>query len=78
VIARAAELEPERFRALVAAAADRLRLNLRLTTLNLAIPVVPLEKPAPQFAELARILEEMEMRSTLAEARERYGQPELF
>ncbi|MGD1031572.1 MAG: 5'-3' exonuclease H3TH domain-containing protein [Opitutaceae bacterium] len=78
VIARAAELEPERFRLLVAAAADRLRLNLRLTTLNLAIPVVPLEKPAPQFAELARILEEMEMRSTLAEARERYGQPELF
>jgi DNA polymerase-1 len=78
VIARAPELEPERFRPLVAAAADRLRLNLRLTTLNLALPVVPLEKPAPQFAELARILEEMEMRSTLAEARERYGQPELF
>jgi Flp pilus assembly protein TadB len=44
----------------------------------LAIPVAALEKPAPQFAELARILEEMEMRSTLAEARERYGQPELF
>jgi DNA polymerase-1 len=78
VIARAAELQPERFRSAVAGAADRLRLNLRLTTLNLAIPVAALEKPAPQFAELARILEEMEMRSTLAEARERYGQPELF
>lgn len=78
VIAHAAELQPERFRSAVAASADRLRLNLRLTTLNLAIPVVTLEKPAPQLAELSRILEEMEMRSALAEARARYGQPELF
>jgi DNA polymerase-1 len=78
VIAHAADLQPERFRSAVASSADRLRLNLRLTTLNLEIPVAPLERPAPQFAELTRILGEMEMRSALAEARERYGQPELF
>jgi DNA polymerase-1 len=78
VIAHAAELQPERFCPEVAAAASRLRLNLRLTTLNLSIPVVPLEKPAPQLPELTRILEEMEMRSALAEARQRYTQPELF
>jgi DNA polymerase-1 len=78
VIARAAELQPERFRPVVAAAADRLRMNLKLTTLNLSIPVVPLEKPAPQLPELTRLLEELEMRSALVEARERYTQPELF
>jgi DNA polymerase-1 len=78
VISRAAELQPERFRVAVASGAERLRLNLKLTTLNLAIPVVPLEKPAPRLAELVRILEEMEMRSTAVEARQRYGQPELF
>ena len=78
VIARAGELQPERFRPVVAAAADRLRLNLRLTTLNLSIPVVPLEKPTPRLLELTRLLEELEMRSALAEARERYTQPELF
>ena len=78
VIARAGELQPERFRPVVAAAADRLRMNLKLVTLNLAIPVVPLEKPAPQLPELARLLEEMEMRSALVEARERYTQSELF
>ncbi len=78
VIARAGELQPERFRPVVAAAAVRLRLNLKLVTLNLAIPVVSLEKPAPQLPELARLLEELEMRSALVEARERYTQPELF
>jgi DNA polymerase-1 len=78
VIARAGELQPERFRPVVAAAAERLRLNLKLVTLNLGIPVVPLEKPAPQLAELTRLLEELEMRSALTEARERYTQPELF
>jgi len=78
IIARSGELEPERFRALVAAAADRLRLNRRLTTLATNLPVDPAEKPSPRLAELCGILEEMEMSGTLAEARERYGQPQLF
>ena len=60
------------------AAVDRLRLNRRLVTLNLALPVVEAVPPPPQPAELFRLLEEMEMRGTLAEARRRYAQPELF
>ena len=78
VISRSGELQPERFRELVAANAGRLRLNLKLTTLNLALPSVPASKTQVNAAELFRLLEEMEMRSALAEARERYSQPELF
>ncbi len=78
VISRSGELQPERFRELVAANAGRLRLNLKLTTLNLALPSVPASKTQVNAAELFRLLEEMEMRSALAEARDRYNQPELF
>ncbi len=53
-------------------------MNLRLTTLNLALPPPSPEHTAPRPAELFAILERMEMRSALADARGRYGQPELF
>ena len=78
VIAHAAELKPDRFRAAVAADAERLRLNRKLTTLNLALPTVSADKPPASPGELFRLLESFEMRSTLAEARTRYTQPELF
>lgn len=78
VIAHAAELQPERFRAAVASEADKLRRNLKLTTLNVALPSLVLNKPTPAPEELYRLLEELEMRSALQEARQRYGQPELF
>jgi len=78
VIARAGELQPERFRAIVAADADRLRLNLKLVTLNLALPMVSAEKREPNLPALLKILEEMEMKSTVIEARTRYTQTELF
>ena len=78
VIAHAQELQPERFRAAVAAETEKLRLNLKLTTLNLYLPSLVLAKPTAQPEALYRLLEELEMRSALAEARERYGQPELF
>ncbi len=78
VMDHAAELQPERFRAAVEAGAVRLRLNLQLVTLNLGLPMVSMEKREPDVGELFRILEEMEMKSTLAEARARYTQPELF
>ena len=78
IIAHAAELKPERFREAVAAEAEKLRRNLKLTTLNLALPTVAAEKTAPQVGELLRLLETYEMRSTLAEARARYQQAELF
>jgi DNA polymerase-1 len=78
VIAAADRLAPERFRGAVVASADTLRRNLRITTLNLALspPAVPRALINPE--ELYGILERMEMRSVLAEARKRYGQPELF
>ncbi len=78
VIAHASELKPERFQAAVAADAARLRMNLILTTLNLNLPSITAIPPALQAVELFRLLEEMEMRTALAEARKRYEQKELF
>lgn len=78
VIAKAAELKPERFREVVAAQADRLRLNLKLTTLNLGLPPVKPEWRTPQPAELFRLLDGFEMRSTAADARKRYGEAGVF
>lgn len=75
VIAKAAELKPERFREAVAASGDRLRLNLRLTTLDLSLPEVKPEWRTPQAEELFRLLDQFEMRSTGAEARKRYNLP---
>jgi DNA polymerase-1 len=78
VLTHAMVLKPERFRDVVAAAADRIRLNLKLTTLNLGLPTVAAEKTPPQVGELLRLLESFEMKGTLAEARTRYVQAELF
>ncbi len=78
VIAAAPTLSPERFREPLAAAAGRLRLNLRLTTLNLSLPPPAQANGGVRAAELFALLEGLEMRSILAEARTRYGQPELF
>ena len=47
VIAAADRVQPERFRAVIAAAVDRLRMNRRLTTLNLALPRRPILSPHP-------------------------------
>lgn len=73
VLEKAAELKPERFREIVAANAERLRLNLRLTTLNLNLPPVKPEWRSPNPEELFRLLDEYEMRTTGVEARRRYG-----
>ena len=78
VISHASEIQPERFRPAVIEAAERLRLNRTLITLNLSHPVIPLEEGKPKHEELYKLLEDMQMRSTLAEAQKRYGQPELF
>ncbi len=75
VIAHAAELKPDRFRATVAADAERLRINLKLTTLDLALPAVKPEWRTPQPEELFRMLDGYEMRSTAMDARRRYGAP---
>jgi DNA polymerase-1 len=78
VIAAADRLAPERFRAAVAGSADTLRRNLKITTLNLELPPPAVPPGGVNPEELYGILESMEMRSVLAEARKRYGQPELF
>jgi DNA polymerase-1 len=78
VIAAADRIQPERFRPLVAASVERLRMNVKLTTLNLALPRPDTLHTVAQPGDLYSILEKMEMRSALAEARQRYGQPELF
>ncbi|MBK8475676.1 MAG: 5'-3' exonuclease [Opitutaceae bacterium] len=78
VLAHAAELKPERFREMVAARTADLRRNLKLTTLNLALPRPVSEAGQPAVAELRRLLEEYEMRTAAEDARRRYEQPELF
>ena len=78
VIEAADRLNPERFRAPVAASGELLRRNLKVTTLNLSLPAPSTEHTEVRAGELFAILERMGMRSAAAEARERYGQPELF
>ncbi len=78
VLAAAAELKPDRFQALVATSADALRLNRRLTTLNLALPTRPAVRAEPDVGELFRLLGELEMKNCLADAQKRYTQRELF
>lgn len=78
VIAAAAGVKPERFRAGLVEAAERLRLNLRLTTLNLGLPTLPAMRATVDASAVYALLEEMEMGGSLNEARRRYGQPELF
>jgi DNA polymerase-1 len=79
VIAAADRLQPERFRAQVATRAEDLRRNLKLTTLRTESPLPWVGPGRPDPAALFAVLERMEMKSTLAEARRRYtGQQELF
>ncbi|MFZ5494104.1 MAG: 5'-3' exonuclease [Verrucomicrobiota bacterium] len=79
IIAAAGSLKPERFRESVAKDADRLRMNLKLTTLSAESPMVHVGPGEPQVSKLLPLLAAMEMRSTLVEAQKRYGgQRELF
>lgn len=77
--AAAGGLKPERFGVVVVGMADKLRVNLKLTTLRTESPLPHVAPGAPRTAEIFALLESLEMRSSLAEARERYtGQTELF
>ena len=79
IITHAAELKPERFREVVAQEADKLRMNLKLTTLRTTSPLPHVVPGEPQAAKLFQLLESLEMKSSLAEARTRYtGQKEFF
>ncbi len=79
IIAHAAELKPERFRDLVASQAAALRLNLKLTTLRTESPLLMVAPGEPAPSSLFTLLESLEMKSSVAEAKRRYsGQQELF
>lgn len=79
ILAHAADLKPERFRASVAAQAEALRRNVKLTTLSVRCPLPMVAPGEPQLGRLVALLESHEMRTTAAEARQRYGgQRELF
>jgi len=78
ILGSVARIEPERFRVPMAEAAERLRLNRRLVTLNLNLPLVPVIPGKVDLVALLAFLREMEMRTTLAEAERRYTQAELF
>lgn len=79
LIAGAAMVKPDRFREQIAARAEDLRRNLKLTTFRSDAPLPWIEPGTPEPAKLFPLLEAMEMKSTLAEAQRRYtGQRELF
>jgi hypothetical protein len=79
IIAGATQLKPERFGPVVAQEADKLRRNLKLTTLRTELPLPPLTAGEPAASQLFSLLESLEMRASLAEAKQRYtGQQELF
>ena len=79
IITNAAQLKPERFRETVAAQADTLRRNLKLTTLRTESPLPHVGPGEPAAAKIFALLESLDMKSCLAEARQRYSdQPELF
>jgi len=78
ILAHTADLQPERFRVAVATYGETLRRNLKLTTLNLALPVIPPTRLAPRVDEVLALLGELEMKNCLLDARKRYTQPELF
>jgi len=79
IIANAAELKPERFREVLTQQAEGLRLNLKLTTLRAESPLPMVPPGAIQEARLFTLLESLEMKSSLAEAKKRFtGQGQLF
>jgi DNA polymerase I len=72
-------LEPERFRAVVAQQAEDLRRNLKLTTLRQESPLLMVGPGEPAAERIFALLESLEMKSSLADAKLRYsGQRELF
>lgn len=79
IIANAAQLKPERFREVVAASQDTLRRNLKLTTLRTESPLPHVGPGEPATAKIFALLESLDMKSSLTEAKQRYtGQTELF
>lgn len=74
IIAKANYLSPPRFQGLVRENAEQLRTNLKLVQLDLSLECPDAHKPIdPQPEKLFALLEELEMKKALEEARKRYG-----
>jgi DNA polymerase-1 len=73
VLANCAQLKPDRFRELICTEAERLRRNLKLTTLNLSLPAVTVPPVVPHPDELFKLLAELEMKGSLAAAQKRFA-----
>lgn len=71
-------LKPERFRVTVELNRENLKRNLQLTKLNCKVDVPPFQKYQPDPEGLFSLLEDLEMRNHLKEARRRYPGPDLF
>jgi DNA polymerase I len=75
IFAHSGELKPARFQSLVHAERDNLRRNLQMTTLDYACRPEPEDldnTPTPNPPEIFRILEILEMKTALRDARKRY------
>lgn len=75
--ANAIDLKPPRFREIVPTMADRMRINRQIIGFDLNCGPDTLESGKLDIGELLRILETMEMKTHLEEARKRYSQGEL-
>ncbi|MCC5790217.1 MAG: 5'-3' exonuclease [Opitutales bacterium] len=73
IMENAASLQPQRFQELVASQRELLEKNLQLTRLRGDLPIPEPEKHSGNFQELFDLLEEMEMKKALEDARQRYG-----
>ena len=76
IIANTTTLDPKRFRERVGDAAGLLRRNLELTRLNPCVELQETEKTEPDPEALCSLLESMEMKGALNEARRRYCREE--
>lgn len=72
------ELAPRRFCEIVRESREVLNRNLRLTTLNREVPLPGYRTHPLEPGALFALLEKLEMKRHLEEARKRYSQPELF
>lgn len=72
ILSNANALKPVRFAAIVPEQEPVLRRNLQLVTLEHHHPIASFDCPAPRPAELAALLEEMEMATAAKQSRERY------
>jgi len=78
VLENVSRLKPDRFREKVEAHRENLERNLQLTKLNCDVELPPFQKFRPDPEGLFSMLEELEMRTHLKEAKRRYPGPDLF